>query len=377
MPRLLILTLLASILGGGSVQAAKHWTYFGTYTGGKGAVISEGIYRSSFDDATGELSAPELAAKTVNPSFLAIAPDNRTLYSVGEEATGSVRAFRLDTKTGQLTPLNRAETGGGGCCHLTVHPSGQLLAAANYGGGSCAFFRLQADGSIGERIAFFQHEGKGPNAKRQEKPHAHCTAFDPSGKFAFVVDLGIDQVKVYSVDAAAGRVQPAARPFFALPPGSGPRHIAITPAGDWAFVNGELDCTVNVVKMDVAAGKYEVVQSLSTLRPGEKVTPKDSTAEVRIAPTGKHVYVSNRGHDTVAIFGWDGQQLTPQGHVTGAIRVPRNFTLDSTGRWMLVANQEGASVAVFRVMENGQAQATGSVVTVGKPICVRLVAQTE
>ena len=380
------LRFVALLLGGLALPAAapapaadpaptsgKYWVYFGTYTGGKTG--SKGIYRSEFDTKTGKLSEPQVAAEVGSPSFLAIAPNGKALYAVGEgggKDGGGVYAFRLDPATGGLTKLNELTSGGAGPCHISTDKDGAFAAVANYGGGSSAVFKLKDDGSLEARTAFTQHQGGSVNKARQSGPHGHCAMFDETGRHVLVVDLGLDKVLVFKLNRDTGAVSDAG--FVKLPDGSGPRHIHVAPSNDLAFVCGELDCTANVVKLDLAGGKHQVIQSVSTL-PGGKPGKGDSTAEVRIHPSGKFVYVSNRGHDSIAAFGWDGRKLTPIGHATEGIKIPRNFNIDPTGRWMLVANQDGNDVVVFAIGEDGLPKPTGTKVNVPKPVCVKFLAK--
>lgn len=363
--RLGLSLIVFAVMAATSIAAdSTYWVFYGCYTGNK-ATDSKGINRSKFDPKTGELSKPELVIETGSPSFLAVHPSKKSLYAVGE-GSGGVAAFSLDAKTGSLTKLNSLPSGGAGPCHVSLSPDGKTAVVANYGGGSCAFYRIAADGSLEKQIAFFQHEGKGgPNKGRQEKAHGHCGMFSPDGKFCYVCDLGLDCVRVYSVGneiLAAGEIT--------LPPASGPRHIAVSPKGHLAFVNGELDFTVNVVKLEGAKG--EVTQSISTLPGGIKVAG-NSTAEVLMHPNGKFVYCSNRGHNSIAAFSWDGAKLTLIGHATQGIKVPRNFNIDPTGQWMLVANQDGNDVCVFKIGSDGVPQPTGTTVPTGRPVCIKFV----
>lgn len=365
--RLGLSALVLSLLATPMIAADKYWVYYGCYTGKKDG-DSTGISRSQFDVKTGKLSKPETVIEIASPSFLAVHPSKKSMYAVGEGA-GGVSAFTLDTKAGTLKKLNSLPSGGAGPCYVSLSPDGKTAVVANYGGGSCAFYRVAADGSLEKELAFFQHAGElGPNKGRQEKAHGHCGMFDPNGKYCYVCDLGLDRVKVYSIGA---EVKPAGE--IVLPPGSGPRHIAVAPKGNLAFVNGELDFTVNVIKLDSAKGTGEVTQSISTL-PGGKAVEGNSTAEVLFHPNGKWVYCSNRGHNSIAAFAWDGTKLTPVGHATKGIKVPRNFNLDPTGQWMLVANQDGNDVAVFKLDDKGVPQPTGTTVKVGRPVCVKFVA---
>lgn len=356
--------LAAALAATGSAASAdESWVYFGCYTGKK-EQDGKGIYRSKFDGATGKLTAPELAAEMGSPSFLAIHPTKTFLYAVGEgggKDGGPVVAFALDPKTGALTKLNEGTSGGPGPCHIAISPKGDYAAVANYGGGSTALFPVGADGKLGERIGFVQHKGSGKDPGRQKEPHAHCCVF-VDGMLG-TVDLGLDRVKAFEIDPAKGLVEDEAHDIVA-PAGSGPRHIALMPGTKLAYVCGELDSTVNVVD------RGKVVQSLSTL---PAPTKGNSTAECLVSPDGKFVYVSNRGHNSVAVFKVkaDGR-LEAAGHITGDIKTPRNFNIDPSGKWMLIASQDGGKVGVWEIDPNtGGAKETGEAVKVSKCVCVK------
>ena len=363
---------VATTLAVGTASADEYWVYFGTYTG-KTEKDSKGIYRSKFDNKTGKLTAPELAAEMGSPSFVAIHPSGKFLYAVGEgggKDGGPVVAFSIDAKTGELTKLNENTSGGGGPCHISVHPKGTHAIVANYGGGSTAVFKLGEDGKIVERTAFVQHEGMSKDPGRQKAPHAHCGFFDATGKRAFTVDLGIDKVKVFAFDAETGKIADDASDDIDTPPGAGPRHIALAPDGLFAYVCGELNSTVNVIEFGGKRGK--VVQSLSTL---PKPTPGNSTAECIMHPNGKFVYVSNRGHNSIAVFTVNAnRRLTAAGHITGDIKIPRNFNTDPSGKWMLIASQDGGKVGVWEIDEKtGTGKETGDTVAVSRCVCVKFV----
>lgn len=360
---LLALTVAAAPTG-------QFWVYLGTYTAPGG---SQGIYRCAFDTNTGQLGEPQLAAKLTSPSFVTLRPDGKVLYAVGETSGkdgGGVYAFSVNAKTGELTKIDQSTSGGPGPCHVVTSPDAQLLLVANYSGGSWKLFSLNPDGKFGQYTRITQLQGNGPDKGRQDKPHGHCGAFAADSKGFFVVDLGTDRVWRYQHINTNTQIGMDVKDAIKLPAGSGPRHIALDPSGELAFVNGELDSTVSAVRL--TGNKPTVVQTLSTL-PGGKPVPGNSTAEVVRHPSGKFVYVSNRGHNSIATFSWDGQKLTPIGHTTDGLNVPRNFNLTPDGGWMLVANQDGNNVTVFKIGEDGLPKPTGTQVKVGKPVCVKFL----
>ena len=365
------LALLALALAPtGATAAGPCWAYFGGYTGTKAG--GQGVMVARFD--AGQFTQPALAVKAKSPSFLCPSPDGTTLYAVGESGGkgegGPVSAYRVDKTTGQLTLLNSLPSGGDGPCHVAVDAAGEYAVVTNYGGGSCALFKLGDSGRLVARTAFVQHPKPADANGRQDAAHAHCGRFDPTGRFVLVADLGLDEVRVYRLDRAAGTLAPA--PPVKLPKGSGPRHLDLTPDGKTLFVNGELDSTVNVIKLDLARGESEVVQTLSTLP--EKADAKgNTTAECRLHPSGKFVYVSNRGHDSIAGFKFDAGKLAPLGHATAGVKTPRNFNFDPSGRFLVVANQAGDDAVVFAVNADGGLTPTGVAVKVPAPVCVKFV----
>jgi 6-phosphogluconolactonase len=365
--------------GGGDKQPKpeKLWVFVGTYTSAKG---SKGIYRFEMDLASGKLSGRELAAETSQPSFLAIHPQHRFLYAVGEfdklgdKKTGAITAFALEPKTGKLTFLNQQSSGGAGPCHLVVDPAGKNVLAANYGGGSVCALPIKEDGSVGAATGFVQHEGKSVNPNRQEAPHAHSINLDAAGKFAFAADLGLDKVLVYRFDAAKGTLVANDPPAVELAKGAGPRHFAFHPSGKYAYVINELDLTVTAMSYDAERGVLTPMQSETTVP--EQAKPNYSTAEVVVHPSGKFLYGSNRGHHSIAIFTIDAKtgKLKAAGHQGQDIKTPRNFAIDPTGMYLIVANQDSDSLVVFRInQKTGALEPTGVRVDVPRPVCVRFV----
>ncbi len=357
--------------------ATKFWAYVGTYTRKGG---SEGIYRFDFDATTGKLSSRALAAKTASPSFLAIHPNHHFLYAVGEGSSvgkkgGALSAFAIDAKTGDLTLLNVESSEGSGPCHVVVDAKGEYVLAANYGGGNACALPIGKDGKLGKATGFVQHKGSSTDKGRQGEPHAHSINLSPDNRFAFVADLGIDKVMVYKLDPKKGTLTPNDPAFVAVAPGAGPRHFAFHPSGKYAYVINELDNTVTAFKYDAARGALTVLQSVPTLTKPHK---GNSTAEVVVHPTGKFLYGSNRGHNSIASFAIDAKtgKLTPTGHQGKDVKVPRGFVVDPTGKWALVANQDSDSIVVFRIdPSTGKLEPTGHKVEVPMPVCIRLLAR--
>ena len=341
--------------------------YFGTYTGAK----SQGIYVSRLDLVTGRLSDPELAGAVSSPSYVAIHPNRQFLYSVNEvstfegQRTGAVSAFAIEAQTGKLTLLNQQSSGGGGPCHLNVDRTGKDVLVANYNGGSCAVLPIDKDGRLGKATAFIQHHGTSVNKQRQEGPHAHGIYLDAHNRFAFVPDLGLDKVMIYKFDPTAGSLTANDPPFASLAPGSGPRHLAFHPSSPYAYVISEMLCTVTAFRYDPDRGSLTPIQTVSTLPDGQQVLPSFSTAEIEVHPSGRFLYGSNRGHDTIAVFAIDQATgtLTPIQHQPTQGKTPRGFGIDPTGRYLLVGNQDSDSVVGFRIdPDTGRLSPTGQTV---------------
>lgn len=373
--RALTTTLL--LLAAAAASAQDYFIYYGCYTGQKTG--SKGIYVSRFNSSSGEWSSPELAGETGSPSFLAIHPSHKYLYSVGEMAVpgdkgGGVTAWKVDAGSGKLSQVNQVSSVGAGPCHINVEPSGKAAVVANYGGGSTASYRIEEGGALSAAVTFVQHEGSSVNAKRQAGPHAHSANFSPDGKYAFIADLGLDQVKVYALDAAAGSMK--AHGQGAVPAGSGPRHFSFHPNGKVAFCNGEMLMNVTSFSYDAAAGSLQPLETVSVLPEGTALDAKYSTAEVRVHTNGKFVYVSCRGHDTIARLAYDetSQKLKHLGNTPSGGQIPRNFNLDPSGQWLFAAHQNSHNVVLFKVnAETGELTPTGKEQTVGGCVCVRFL----
>ncbi|MFM7248451.1 MAG: lactonase family protein [Planctomycetaceae bacterium] len=360
--------------------AESRWVWFGTYTGAppQGA----GIYVARFDDATGTLSEPELAAELVNPSYLALHPTKPVLYAVSEVAdadgrpTGSVVALAIDPETGRLTELNHRSSGGAGPCAVAVDRSGSVVLAANYGGGSSVCLGIEEDGSLraaveGEPAGFIQHVGKSVDPGRQEGPHGHSIDPTPDDRFAIVCDLGLDKVLVHRLDTAAATMRPHGAATVA--PGAGPRHFALHPLGRHGYCINELDLTVTAMHFDPQAGTLRPFQSLSTIPAGVTDRAGFSTAEIAVHPSGRFLYGSNRGHDSIAMYAIEAGsgRLEFLGAEPIRGRVPRNFALDPSGKWLLAAGQDSHGVSVFSIDgTTGRLSYSGRTTPVPAPVCI-------
>jgi 6-phosphogluconolactonase len=359
---------------GAAADSTKFWVFVGTYTDGK----SKGIYRMVLDTASGKLSEPSLAAQVDSPSFLAIHPTHKYLFTVNEtsgtDKTGAVTSFALDPKSGELTKLNQQSTVGDGPCHLVVDATGKNVLVANYGGGSVAVLPIGPDGKLAPASDFIQHTGKVFDLKRQGKPHAHSINLDRRNRFAVVADLGLDRVFVYKFDPVHGKLAPNEPPAVKVKDRSGPRHFAFHPDGRHAYVINEINCTVTAFEFNADRGTLTEIQTVPTMPIA--VEPRHSTAEVVVHPSGKFLYGSNRGHDSLVVFTIDpgtGRLKFVEHEPTGG-RTPRNFAVDPTGAYVLAENMSSDTIVVLRVNpETGALDPTGQVVTVPSPSCVRFV----
>lgn len=349
--------------------------YFGTYTGQK----SKGIYVARFDAKTGKFSAPEWAADTRNPSFLAIHPNHRWLYAAGEvdsfggKPGGVVGAFRIDPKSGRLERINEQPSGGAGPCHVAVDHTGKCLLVANYGSGSVAVLPIDAEGRLGTGTSI-QHHGSSINPQRQEGPHAHFIIPDPGNQFALACDLGLDKVLVYRLNPEQPSLVANTPPCVSLKPGSGPRHLVFAPNGRFVYVINEMGSSITTFSYDAHAGSLKELETHSTLPP--EFRGQNSCAEIQVHPSGKFIYGSNRGHNSIAVFRVnpkDGRlQRTECVSVGG--KTPRHFAIDPSGKWLLAENQDSDGVASFAIdSATGHLTTTGETTEVGAPVCLVFV----
>lgn len=352
-----------------SLSAAEVDVYLGTYTRGD----SEGIYRSTLDLETGKLTEPVLAGKAVNPSFLAINRSGNRLYAVGEGGPTGVSSFEIGDD-GMLKLLGGVSSGGAGPCHISLSPDGKWAAVANYGGGSVSSYRVSGEGGLAGPVSTIQHEGSSVHPKRQTRPHAHSINFSPDNRFAYAADLGTDRVYVYKVNPESGALSPVSE--TELPGGSGPRHFAFHPGGNLAFLINEMTRDVTTFRVNTKTGALTKLAAVSTLPP--KAPAQGSTAEVVVHPSGRFVYGSNRGHDSIVVYSLDESSgsLTRVENEPIQGETPRNFAVTPDGEWLLAAGQNSGTVAVFSIdMETGALTYSGHRIRVPSPVCVRFVSR--
>jgi 6-phosphogluconolactonase len=359
-------------------QENKFFAYVGTYT--ENGSTSKGIYVYRFDAVSSKLTPIGLAAENTNPSFLAIHPNHHFLYAVNEtgnyngQKSGAVTAFSIDPATGKLTQLNQVASGGADPCYITVDETGKYVLVANYTGGSIAVFPVQADGRLGEASAFIQHAGHGANPKRQEGPHAHSIDLSPDNRFAFVDDLGLDETLVYKFDSAKGSLTLNDPPFATAAPGAGPRHFALHPSGKFGYVLDEMGSTVSAFSYDGVSGALHPLQTISSLPKG--FSGHNDAAEIAVHPSGKFLYASNRGHDSIAVFSIDQNKGTLKRieFVPTKGTSPRNFAIDPTGKLIFAENEKSDNIVFFRIdPQTGRLTPTGKELDISQPVCMKFV----
>jgi 6-phosphogluconolactonase len=374
---LLLAFLLMSVCAGAAVPVEHTYLmYVGTYT--EDGSKSTGIYAYRYDPATAEITSAGLAAETVNPSFLAVHPNHRFLYAVNEvgnykgQKSGAVSAFAIDRVTGKLTLINQVASKGADPCYIIVDKTGKYVLVANYTGGSVAVFPVAEDGRLGEASAFVQHTGHGTNPERQEGPHAHSIDLSADNRFAIVDDLGLDETIVYRFDK--GTLIPNGPQFGNADPGAGPRHFAFHPNGKFAYVVNEMGTSVSVFAFDGNAGVLRPQQTISTIPKG--FAEHNDDAEIGVHPSGKFLYASNRGHDSIAVFTIDSNKgtLSFVEYASTKGKTPRSFEIDPTGSLLFAENEKSNNIVVFRIdQQTGRLTATGKVLEVVEPVCVKFL----
>ena len=374
-----LLVVVAATLSAPTQEKAKppapkrYFAYIGTYTE---KTKSKGIYAFRFDDTSGKLSFIGVAAETLNPSFLAVHPNGKHLYAVNElgkfngEESGAVSAFSIDRKSGKLKLLNQVSSRGAGPCHISLDKTGKYVLVANYDSGTVAVFPVQSDGQLGKYTGYEKHMGSSVNKERQEGPHAHWIATSPDNRFLLTADLGIDKILISQFHLADGAFTPnKPNSGVRLKSGAGPRHAAFSPSGKFFYVASELNSTVTAYSYGAKDGTLHELQTVSTL-------PKDfsganDVAEVAVHPSGKFLYVSNRGRDSIAVFAIDALKgkLTSVADIATQGKTPRNFAIDPTGKYLLAANQGSNDIVVFKIdPATGGLTLTGQVIDVPAPV---------
>jgi len=354
----------------------KYYLFVGTYTEGDASQGSKGIYVYTFDAATGDVK-PVSTAAAVNPSYLAVARSGKFVYAVGETHganPGSVSAFSFDKATGKLTFIDKQESAGADPCYITVDAQRKWAIVANYSGGNFSALPIAADGSLKPAAQTFQHTGSGADKGRQEKAHVHSTILSPDEKYLVVCDLGTDKLSVLKFNpASAGKpLTPATDSVVSVPPGVGPRHTAFHPSKPFAYVIEELTGTVDA--FHYSNGKLTSIQHISSLPDGFK--GDIGSADIHVSPNGKFLYASNRGDaNSIVIYAINQAtgKLTVKGFESTGIKTPRNFMIDPTGHWLLVANQGAKSVVLFKIdQQTGLLTATDKQLEIPTPVCLKM-----
>jgi len=361
-----------------NVSASPHsrlvTLYVGTYTLPPGK--AEGIYIYRMNLESGELTRLNSVA-TVNPSYLVLDGSKRHLYAVNEVAdlggasAGGVSAFAINGPTGGLQFLNQQSSLGADPCYVTIDASGKFVLVANYTGGNLSVLPIKHDGSLGPATDHIQHEGSSVH-ENQKGPHAHCIILDSANRHALAADLGVDKVMIYRFDRAMGKLKPANPQSASLKPGAGPRHLAFHPSGKYLYVINEIDSTISAFSYNGTNGALTPLQTVSTLP--KDFSGKNDCADVHVSPSGRFLYGSNRGHDSIVVFAIDNRTgtLTYVENVPTQGKTPRNFTLDPTGKFLLAANQNSDTVVTFRIdPASGRLKPTGQVTQIPTPVCLK------
>lgn len=364
----------------------QYLVYWGTYTAGGpryGTGESKGIYVSRFDSATGKVTAPELAAETPNPSYLAVHPNSRFLYSVNEhidpsgKTMGEVSAFSIDRQSGKLAELSRVSARGGMPCHICTDRSGRTVAVANWSTGSMAAFPIRADGGIGESTGFYQHAGARAGAAADAPPpqvHCHAVVVSPDNRFLIATDTGLNKVFVHRLDAARATFAPHNPPFLGLNTQANPRHLVFHPNARWAYIANEAGPGCTFLRYDAKAGTFEETGVTRTVPP--EVTARTTPAEAVLHPSGRFVFVSNRGHDSIAVLRIDPASGSPalvEAFQPGG-NGPRSFNVDPTGNWLFALMQRSNTIVPLRFdSATGKLSAAGETLSLPSPVCAKFV----
>ena len=352
------------------------YLFIGSYASAK----DSGLHVFAYDEKNLQLKEIQQLTGHVNPSFLAIHPSRNFLYSVNEIADfnglreGSVTSFRIDRKSGMLEYINKQSSKGAHPCHISIPDNGNHILVANYSGGNLAVLPVSPDGSLEMASDIAQHEGRGPNEERQRRPHAHSIYPYTDGSMIFSADLGTDKVMIYkAVNDEGELISNSRQPYLKMEPGAGPRHIAFHPGGKWIYVINELNSTITRLEFDSQTGNAHVLESVTTLPEGWD--GENYCADIHVHPSGRFLYASNRGHNSIAVFKIkDDGSVVSTGHEAVRGDWPRNFTIDPGGTRIFVANQHSNNITIFDIDQNsGELNFTGKELKINKPVCVKFL----
>jgi 6-phosphogluconolactonase len=357
--------------------------YIGTYTRAEPHVQgkAEGIYIYRLDAGSGALHQLGVATGVTNPSFVVVDAAQRYLYAVqeldtyGDHPGGAISAFAIDPDTHALSLINHQPTHGAHPCYVGIDNSGHYAMVANYSGGNVSIFPIAADGALAPATAVVPHRGV---PTHHDGPHPHSVVATPDSRYLFAPDCGLDRIFIYRLDAEHGTLIEHDPPWVMLAPGAGPRHLAFHPSGKTLFCINERNSTLTTLAYEPDGAVLRELQTVSTLPEGW--AGHNSCADIHIHPSGRFLYGSNRGHNSIAIFAVDDatMQLRPLGHASTAGRTPRNFAIDTTGTLLLAANQDTSTVVAFRIDQaTGALTDAGQITNVPSPVCVHIVAPLE
>ncbi|HQX49509.1 MAG TPA: lactonase family protein [Planctomycetaceae bacterium] len=374
--RLYGLVVVSLCVAAAPAVGVQFRAYVGTSTG-RGS-ISQGIYTFLFDSETGKLSEPELAIELASPSFLAVHPSGKFLYAVNARSegpdpkSGGTTAMKINAD-GTLTKLNE-QPSFGGACHCNVDATGHTFLIANYTGGNVVAYPIGTDGKLGEATCNIHHEDPTREDAAELRPRAHSINLSSDNRFAYAADLGLDMIFIYELDAEHSTLSPADPPSVSVARGGGPRHFAIHPSGNFAYTNNETSLVATAFSRNAQTGALTVIQDITTIPHGHEGSK--STAECLCHPSGRFLYISNRGPDSITVYSINqetGLLSWVENEPTGG-KAPRNFFIEPGGKWLLAENQDSDSVVVFEIdQETGSLSPSGDSIKVGKPVCIRMV----
>jgi 6-phosphogluconolactonase len=342
------------------------YLFIGSYT--------TNIFIYTMNTETGALTYVAKSPNTSNPSYLTIHPNGKWLYCVNESSPGKVSAFVIDTTNKKLTLLNSVDSKGNSPCFISINKSGSYAMVANYSSGSFALFKINSNGSLSNAVSVIQDKGKGPNTSRQEGPHAHMIAQNPQNCMVYATDLGTDQVQIFNIDSINNKFVFGAITAKSAS-GAGPRHFAVHPEKPWVYILHELKGIIEASNVNAANGEFEKFQTISTIP--ENTTGNPGSADIHFTNDGKFLYATNRGDfNSIAMFTIDQTTgiLKSIGYQSSKGKTPRNFVIDPTGMFLLVANQEGNNIVTFKIdPATGVLQETDYITNVSSPVCLKFL----